>query len=192
MLATAAVHVMTLVANPKLRQHWLHLLPRRWDVTEALAAFAYNVGLRRAAPRISPHSYIEKVEYWAVVWGTLMMGVSGVLLWADNFVLSQFPKGLLDVAGVFHYYEAVLAALAILVWHLYSVILDPCVYPMNLAWLTGYGPSRDDSGGVPAAVPRSEQHAAPGADTPTEASDPVAGDAEPKPAAESGSNKETR
>ena len=96
---------------------------------EAVAGFAYNLGLRRSAPKISPHSYIEKIEYWAVVWGTVMMGISGVLLWADNLVLSYFPKGLLDVAGVFHYYEAVLAALAILVWHLYSVILDPSVYP---------------------------------------------------------------
>jgi cytochrome b subunit of formate dehydrogenase len=151
MLATSVVHVITLVTNRKLREHWLHLLPRRWDIGEALAGFAYNVGLRRAAPRISAHSYIEKVEYWAVVWGTVMMGVSGVLLWADNFVLSHFPKGLLDVAGVFHYYEAVLAAVAILVWHFYSVIFDPSVYPMNLAWWTGYGPAREDSGATPGA-----------------------------------------
>ena len=145
MIATSIVHVATLIANRKLREHWLHLLPRRNDVQEAVAGFAYNVGLRRVPPKISPHSYIEKVEYWAVVWGTVMMGVSGVLLWADNLVLSYFPKGLLDVAGVFHYYEAVLAALAILVWHFYSVIFDPNVYPMNLAWLTGYGPARTES-----------------------------------------------
>jgi cytochrome b subunit of formate dehydrogenase len=151
MLATAVVHVLTLIANRKLRGHWLHLLPRRWDVGEALAGFAYNVGLRRSAPRISAHSYIEKIEYWAVAWGTVMMGVSGVLLWADNFVLSFFPKGLLDVAGVFHYYEAVLAALAILVWHFYSVIFDPSVYPMNLAWLTGYGPAREGAAATPGA-----------------------------------------
>ena len=34
-------------------------------------------------------------------------------------------------------YEAVLATLAILVWHLYFVIFNPDVYPMNLSWLTG-------------------------------------------------------
>lgn len=153
MAATSVVHVVTLIVSSKLRAHWLHLLPRRNDVREAVAGFAYNVGLRRAAPRISSHSYIEKIEYWAVVWGTVMMGVSGVLLWADNLVLSYFPKGLLDVAGVFHYYEAVLAALAILVWHFYSVIFDPLVYPMNLAWLTGYGPGRGESSEPPAAVP---------------------------------------
>ncbi len=152
MIATSIVHVITLIANHKLREHWLHLIPRRNDVREAVAGFAYNVGLRRTSPRISSHSYIEKVEYWAVVWGTVMMGATGVLLWADNFVLSYFPKGLLDVAGVFHYYEAVLAALAILVWHFYSVIFDPNVYPMNLAWLTGYGPARPESATVTSAT----------------------------------------
>jgi len=36
-----------------------------------------------------------------------------------------------------HFYEAVLATLAILVWHLYFVIFNPDVYPMNMAWFTG-------------------------------------------------------
>jgi cytochrome b subunit of formate dehydrogenase len=152
LIATSILHVITLVANRRLREHWVHLFPRRWDLKEAAATFAYNLGLRRSAPEISPHAYVEKIEYWAVVWGTLMMSFSGVFLWADNFVLSYLPKGVLDVAGVFHYYEAVLAALAIVVWHFYSVIFDPSVYPMNLAWLTGYGPARDG----PHAQDRSE------------------------------------
>jgi hypothetical protein len=42
-----------------------------------------------------------------------------------------------DVAQVIHFYEAVLATLSILVWHLYWIILDPKEYPMNPAWLIG-------------------------------------------------------
>jgi predicted CXXCH cytochrome family protein len=197
MIATAIAHVVTLVVNRKLREHWLHLLPRRWDAGEAVAGFAYNIGLRRTAPQISPHSYVEKVEYWAVVWGTVMMAVSGVLLWADNFVLSHFPKGLLDVAGVFHYYEAVLAALAIVVWHFYSVIFDPAVYPMNLAWLTGYGPSRQEFGGPPATAAPSPKPAASRPQPPPAAAAPGAPQAapagaggEPDSAAEPGTDKE--
>jgi cytochrome b subunit of formate dehydrogenase len=193
LIATSVVHVITLIVNRKLRQHWLHLLPRRWDAREALGGFAYNIGLRRTPPKISPHSYVEKVEYWAVVWGTVMMGVSGVLLWADNFVLSYFPKGLLDVAGVFHYYEAVLAALAILVWHFYSVIFDPSVYPMNLAWLTGYGPSRDDFPGDPTAAPGPRKQETAVAATPKQTPGTPAGDTAPKgSSAASSSDKETR
>jgi hypothetical protein len=44
----------------------------------------------------------------------------------------------LDVAGALHFYEALLATLAIVVWHFYSVIFDPEVYPLDPAWLTGY------------------------------------------------------
>jgi hypothetical protein len=124
-----------------------------------------------------------------------MMGVSGVLLWADNFVLSYFPKGLLDVAGVFLYYEAVLAALAILVWHFYSVIFDPSVYPMNLAWLTGFGPAREHSapGGTrppgETSAPRAKLQPAPISATPTKTSGPGMKPAV-ESAAEPGSAKE--
>ena len=37
----------------------------------------------------------------------------------------------------FDYYEAWLAFLAIVVWHLYQNIVNPDVYPMNWTWLTG-------------------------------------------------------
>ena len=50
------------------------------------------------------------------------------------------PKGVLDVALVIHFWEAWLASLAIFVWHFYSVIFHPHVYPMNPSWLTGQMP----------------------------------------------------
>ena len=54
----------------------------------------------------------------------------------------RLPKGVLDVALVIHYYEAWLATLAILVWHGYSTIFCPGVYPMNPAWLSGKMPKK--------------------------------------------------
>jgi hypothetical protein len=51
-----------------------------------------------------------------------------------------FAKGFLDVMLVIHYYEAWLATLAILIWHMYSVMFRPGVYPMNPAWLSGMMP----------------------------------------------------
>jgi hypothetical protein len=36
-----------------------------------------------------------------------------------------------------HYYEAILACLASIVWHFYHVIFDPDVYPLNLACWDG-------------------------------------------------------
>ena len=89
-------------------------------------------------PALAEHSYIEKAEYWAVVWGAVVMILSGVTLWANDLALAWMPKSILDVATSVHFYEAVLATLAILVWHFYSVIFDPDVYPLDTAAITGF------------------------------------------------------
>lgn len=91
-------------------------------------------------------SYVEKIEYWAVIWGTTIMGVTGLMLWFKVEVTQLIPRWLVEVAGTIHYYEAVLATLAVVVWHLYHVIFDPDVYPMNWAWLDGYARERTGNG----------------------------------------------
>ncbi|MFN7992912.1 MAG: cytochrome b/b6 domain-containing protein [Bryobacteraceae bacterium] len=136
-MSVTVIHAISLVSNPRLRRHWKELVPNVADAREALANFAYRVGLRSADPGRSAHSYVEKAEYWAVVWGAIVMIVTGVMLWANNLMLALFPKIWLDVATSVHFYEAVLATLAIVVWHFYGVIFDPDVYPMDMAWLTG-------------------------------------------------------
>jgi len=152
-MVVAGMHIVSLIVSRRLRQHWEELWPRASDSTEALMNFLHNLGLRSDRPTLSDHSYIEKAEYWAVAWGAVVMAVTGVMLWANRFTLKWLPKSWLDLATTVHFYEAVLAGLAIVVWHLYSVIFDPDVYPMETAWLTGRSvkPKRtsseqDDSG----------------------------------------------
>ncbi len=93
-------------------------------------------------PRFGRFSYIEKIEYWALIWGAGLMSATGALLWFDNYFVEHWglPKGFLDVVLVIHYYEAWLATLAIVIWHGYSVLLNPHVYPMNPAWMNGKMP----------------------------------------------------
>jgi cytochrome b subunit of formate dehydrogenase len=136
-VAISVTHAISLLASRKLREHWKEMLPDANDPREALANLAYNVGIGDRKPARSAHSYIEKAEYWAVVWGAVVMIASGMLLWANNLAMKFFPKIVLDIATSVHLYEAVLATLAIVVWHFYSVIFDPDVYPLNTAFLTG-------------------------------------------------------
>jgi cytochrome b subunit of formate dehydrogenase len=101
----------------------------------------YFLGKRKEPARFGRFSYMEKSEYWALIWGGIIMTVTGLLLWFDNrFINWGLPKGVLDVMLVVHYYEAWLATLAIVVWHGYSTMFNPKVYPMNPAWLTGRMP----------------------------------------------------
>ena len=101
-------------------------------------------------PAFARFGFVEKAEYWALIWGAVVMFGTGVLLWFDNRLVHWIPKGFLEVALVIHFYEAVLATLAILVWHMYSTVLSPGVYPGNPSWITGTMPEamyRHEHGG---------------------------------------------
>lgn len=113
------------------------LLPRIQDLREAIAVAKYNLGISPYKPELDRFSYIEKAEYWALVWGTIVMGATGVILWFDNTFLGLIGKEWWDVSHTVHYYEAWLATLAIIVWHFYFVIFNPDVYPINLAFWKG-------------------------------------------------------
>ncbi len=145
MIGVGFMHIASLLFNRGLRRHWLEMIPKFRDLPDAALSTAYNLGLRKTKPALPHHSYVEKAEYWAVVWGTAVMVATGLLLWANNWSLQWLPKWVLDLATSVHWYEAVLASLAIVVWHLYSVIADPEVYPMDTAWLTGKSPRRRES-----------------------------------------------
>ena len=121
----------------ELKELLRDLLPVRKDIDDAIAVMRYNLGFATEKPRFSRFSYIEKSEYWALIWGTFVMGVTGVILWADNVFLGILTKLWWDVARTVHYYEAWLATLSIIVWHFYFVIFNPDTYPINLAFWKG-------------------------------------------------------
>ena len=137
MLAAGAWHVWYLAFTTPGRALFRDLLPKWRDVTDPIGVLKYNVGLAKTKPAFGRFSYIEKAEYWALVWGTLLMGATGAILWFENTSMGLFTKLGFDISRTIHFYEAILATLAIIVWHFYFVIFNPDIYPMNLAWLTG-------------------------------------------------------
>jgi cytochrome b subunit of formate dehydrogenase len=130
------LYLITARGRTFVRDMW----PSINDLKEFFWMMAYNLNFRSEKPKFGRFSYIEKAEYWALVWGTVVMIITGFFLWYDNLAVQWFPKGFLDVTLVIHYYEAWLATLAIIVWHLYSVIFSPGVYPMNPSWIDGKMP----------------------------------------------------
>jgi cytochrome b subunit of formate dehydrogenase len=116
------------------------LFPTLEDVRGAWQNILYYLGFNSRKPEFARFNYAEKAEYWALVWGMIVMGVTGLALWAKVIVGNHLPRWWLDVATAIHYYEAVLATLAIVVWHFYQVFFDPDVYPMNWAWWDGKMP----------------------------------------------------
>jgi thiosulfate reductase cytochrome b subunit len=137
MIAVSLWHIGYVAFTPAGRRLFLDILPRWRDVTDPWKVLKFNLGFAKEKPAFPRFCYIEKLEYWAMVWGTILMTVTGFVLWFDNTTMGFLGKLGFDIARSIHFYEAVLATLAIIVWHFYFVIFNPDVYPMNLAWLTG-------------------------------------------------------
>jgi formate dehydrogenase gamma subunit len=137
LLLVGAYHLVYLFTTPDGRKLLADLFPVKKDATDVWQAVRYLAGLTGERPKIGRFGYAEKMEYWAVVWGTIIMGVTGLMIWFKIDVTQFLPRWAVTVATTIHYYEAVLACLAIVVWHFYHVIFDPDVYPVNTACLDG-------------------------------------------------------
>jgi formate dehydrogenase gamma subunit len=141
MIMATLYHCVHLALKKRDRSFLWAMIPTIKDATDMLHVFRYNLGLTKQEPKFAKFNYAEKMEYWAFLWGTVVMGVSGFLLWFNNFTLRHFPKWVADAATAVHWYEALLATFSILIWHFYLVIFDPMVYPMDTAWLNGKIPA---------------------------------------------------
>ncbi len=104
--------------------------------------------------------YAEKAEYWALVWGSWVMLFTGLPMWFENWALSIMPLWLLDVFRTVHFYEAILASAAIVIWHFYFVIFDPESYPLNMSMITGRARPRHGMTDFPEAAELDESSAA--------------------------------
>jgi cytochrome b subunit of formate dehydrogenase len=137
LLLVGVWHFIYLLSSKEGRQLIKDLFPVQKDLTDVWAQIRYLAGWTNEKPKIGRFGYAEKMEYWAVIWGTLIMGASGLMIWFKLDVTRFLPRWVVDVALTIHYYEAVLACLAIVVWHFYHVIFDPDIYPLNWACWNG-------------------------------------------------------
>jgi len=134
MILAALYHLGYLVTS-RGREQLGHLLPRSRDVAEFAANVAHHVGRRQSRPSFARFRYIEKAEYWALVWGTGIMVATGLVLWFPERLGG--PSWLVRVAEAIHLYEAWLALLAIVVWHFFFVIFRPGTFPLSFTVITG-------------------------------------------------------
>jgi formate dehydrogenase gamma subunit len=104
-----------------VRRVRLTMLPGLQDIQTAIHALLYNVGLREERPQQGRYTFEEKAEYWAVVWGTLIMVITGFMLWNPIAAARFVPGEFIPAAKAAHGGEALLATLAIIIWHLYGV-----------------------------------------------------------------------
>lgn len=137
MIALSLYHLIYLMSTPRGREVLIKMIPTVKDVREAVAAVFYYLRISKEKPDFDKYDYTEKAEYWALIWGTIVMGFTGLVLWFPTVVGDWAPVWFIKVCEIVHFYEAILASLAILVWHWFFVIYRPSEYPMSFAWIDG-------------------------------------------------------
>lgn len=112
----------------------LPMLPSLEDVTNAWEMFKFYLGKAKHRPQQGRYTFEEKAEYWAFVWGTAIMAITGFMLWNPIATTNIFPGEFVPAAKAAHGNEALLAVLAIILWHFYHVHIRT----FNKSMFTGY------------------------------------------------------
>jgi formate dehydrogenase gamma subunit len=133
LVCASIYHVFDVAWRVLVLRRPLSMLPRLQDLRDALQAFRYNLGRAASRPRMGRFTFEEKLEYWALVWGTVVMVVTGFMLWNPVAAAAVLPGQVIPAALAAHGGEAVLAVLAVIVWHGYFVH----VRHFNRSMLTG-------------------------------------------------------
>jgi cytochrome b subunit of formate dehydrogenase len=141
MTVTSIYHGVWLLVARRGRRSLREMVPRFHDMRQAGENMAFHLGLRRARPAFRTFDYTQKAEYWALVWGTWVMALTGLVLWYPTIATTFFPVWIVRVSEVVHFYEAILAVSAIVLWHFFFVIFLPAVYPMSTTWIDGRMPA---------------------------------------------------
>lgn len=141
LMLVGVYHLLWVVITRRGRMNLREIAPKTSDFLHLPQNMAFHLGWRNERPHFQRFDYTQKAEYWAVVWGTLIMVLTGLILWFPDLVTGWLPAWVVRVSEVVHFYEAVLAVSAIIIWHLFYVIFMPSEYPMSTIWLDGRMPA---------------------------------------------------
>lgn len=132
----AVVHFAVLGYKMIVLRREASMVPTLKDGQDAIQSFLFNLGLTKKAPRMPHFNFTEKMEYWAMIWGLILMAISGYILWNPIATTNILPGVVIPAAKALHGAEAILAVLAILIWHFYNVHLKGFNWSMFKGWLT--------------------------------------------------------
>lgn len=128
-------HLTVVIVGVLSRRMKPSMLFVRQDFRDAIASMNYYFRRSENAPRFGRYDYRQKFEYWGLVFGGLLMVVTGFILIYPLQLSQLLPAQLIPAAKVAHSYEALMAFLVVLVWHLYGAHLNPDVFPWdNTIW----------------------------------------------------------
>jgi cytochrome b subunit of formate dehydrogenase len=88
-------------------------------------------------PQFDRWTYWEKFDYFAVFWGVLIIGSSGLILWFPTFFTKFMPGWVINVAQIIHSDEALLATGFIFSIHFFNTHFRIEKFPMDTVIFSG-------------------------------------------------------
>lgn len=137
LMASLVHHIFYMLFSREGKPEFKQLFITKRDIDDFLQSLRYNLGTAEEYPRFGRYGYKEKFQYWGAAAGIVLISITGLMLWAEEFSMRFFPKFVLDLAVIIHGYQGLFAFLILFLWHLYNVHLHPSVFPMNPSWITG-------------------------------------------------------
>lgn len=130
-------HLVFLTYNLLVRHARQSMLPSRKDFTDIVDSLKYALGTSETGPQFGRYNYRQKFEYWGLVFGSLIITATGIVMVYPILFTKVLPGQVVAAAITVHGWEATLAVLTIIVWHLYEVVLRPDVFPVDTSIFTG-------------------------------------------------------
>ena len=130
-------HLVVAVGGVLRRRFAPTMMIERKDFTDAVQQLRYYLGRTDKAPAFGRYDYRQKFEYWGLVFGSMVMVGTGLVLLYPILLSQLLPAQLIPAAKVMHSNEALLAFLIVIFWHMYGAHLNPDVFPFDKSIFTG-------------------------------------------------------
>ena len=137
LLLVAVYHLVASIVSARYQRDLRSSVPRLSDVKAGWGGFLYRTMGKGKRPMYGHYTPMQKFQYWLIMLGCLVMGLSGAILWSPRASLELFPKSFSDLMLVIHSSQAQFAFVLLIAWHLWDVHVIGGNFPMNPAWLTG-------------------------------------------------------